>query len=143
MKLFKILIPIYNGEVWVALKPELLTSSKIKTICNRYWQEDKENSRLAIKRFQEEFDPLMSYDSGLVMYRASLFIIVLDNWKNTTKQHGILAHEIRHVVDILLLNRGLILGENSYEAFTYLQGHLTEQVYKEVLKVNCEEKEIV
>lgn len=45
---------------------------------------------------------------------------------------GLLAHELFHVVDFILRRIGIELGDDSFEAYAYLIGYLTEQIYKRI-----------
>jgi hypothetical protein len=49
---------------------------------------------------------------------------------NTEEGHVTIAHEIFHVVFGILHTRGLTLSYDSEEAFAYLTGHLTREIYK-------------
>jgi len=46
--------------------------------------------------------------------------------------HGTLAHEIFHAIDFVLRDVGMVLSEQSYEAYAYLIGYLTKEIYKKL-----------
>jgi hypothetical protein len=67
--------------------------------------------------------------------RATLFpcnrtLIRLKNYPTTATDHGIIAHEIFHAVDFLLERIGIKLSGDSGEAYAYLIGYVTQEVYK-------------
>lgn len=45
-------------------------------------------------------------------------------------RHKTIAHEVMHVTTRILHSRGLELCYESEEAYCYLQGHLTNEIYK-------------
>ena len=59
-------------------------------------------------------------------------IIWLPKNPETPKEYGTLSHEVLHAVIALSRIVGLTLSEDSEEAFTYLQGYITEQILKKI-----------
>lgn len=59
-------------------------------------------------------------------------IIILRTWSYPIdpESHSTLAHEIFHVVDMVLRAVGMTLTVSSHESYAYLIGYLTEQIYK-------------
>jgi len=55
-------------------------------------------------------------------------------------EHSVIAHELLHVTFSLLKHAGVEYSEQSEEAFTYLLGHLTSEVYKGLEKLNKHDK---
>lgn len=50
--------------------------------------------------------------------------------KSNPSDHGVLAHEIFHITTFILAQCGLKLNDKSYEAYAYLQGYITQEIYK-------------
>lgn len=59
-------------------------------------------------------------------------IVIIRTWRKPTdgRSHSTLAHEIFHAVDFIMRDIGMKLTEHSHEAYAYLVGYLTEQIYK-------------
>lgn len=65
-----------------------------------------------------------------VMFSNNTSIIRLRKLPTTSKDYGILAHEIFHIVTFVLDRVGMSLDINtSDEAYAYLTGYLTEKIY--------------
>jgi hypothetical protein len=47
----------------------------------------------------------------------------------TTKDHGLLAHEVFHATDLLMENIGMKLSRDSDEAYAYLIQYITVEIY--------------
>ena len=81
-----------------------------------------------------------AYPSEFVQGRAVLFstgasIIRLRKLPTTSKDYGVLAHEIFHIVTFVLDRVGMSLNINtSDEAYAYLTGYLTEKIYEAMNK---------
>lgn len=77
-----------------------------------------------------------AYPSEFVQGRAVLFstgasIIRLRKLPTTSKDFGVLAHEIFHIVTFVLDRVGMSLNINtSDEVYAYLTGYLTEKIYE-------------
>ena len=86
-------------------------------------------------KLTEEDIRACAYPSEFVHGRAVLFstgasIIRLRKLPTTSKDYGILAHEIFHIVTFVLERVGMSLDINtSDEAYAYLTGYLTEKIY--------------
>lgn len=59
-------------------------------------------------------------------------IIKINNFQNDAIGKGTLAHEIFHATEFILRVCGFTLNNNSHEAYAYLLGYLTEQVYGKI-----------
>ncbi len=53
-------------------------------------------------------------------------------FENNPNGHGILAHEIFHACEFVLRQCGVKLNSNSHEAYAYLIGYLTTEIYKKI-----------
>lgn len=67
-----------------------------------------------------------------VMTDSNHTIIRLNEWPVTCNQYGTLAHEIFHAVDFIFRRIGITLSEDSDEAYAYMIGYLTEEIYKKL-----------
>lgn len=61
-----------------------------------------------------------------------LCCMVKIDYFNINKDHGILAHEIFHACEFILRKCGFELNSNSHEAYAYLIGYVTQEVYKKL-----------
>lgn len=52
--------------------------------------------------------------------------------KRSPADHGVLAHEIFHITTFVLAQCGLELNDNSMEAYAYLHGYITQEIYKKL-----------
>lgn len=96
--------------------------------------EDEGQFRKHLDKFGAEYDESLALH-GHVVGRATLLscnrsVIRLVRFPSTPNDHGILAHEIFHIVDFLLGRIGLTLTDSSGEAYAYLLGYITEQIYR-------------
>ena len=67
-----------------------------------------------------------------VMTDSSHTVIRFINRPETCQQYGTLAHEIFHAVDFIFRRIGMTLSEDSDEAYAYMIGYLTEEIYKKL-----------
>ena len=67
-----------------------------------------------------------------VMTDSNHTIIRFTKWPETCQQYGTLAHEIFHAVDFIFKRIGITLSEDSDEAYAYMIGYLTEEIYKKL-----------
>lgn len=71
---------------------------------------------------------------GQVFYSDGYILSIISNYNDSNPfQRGRLAHEIGHVVYVTAKHIGMKYCEESEEFFTYLQGHLTEKIYKKIM----------
>lgn len=85
---------------------------------------------------QKEFKAFARKQMGNLRFSAgkcSGYAIVVPGqpwmiWNADLKSVIILAHEALHVASRILRNRGIVLCDESEEAFTYLQGDIMRQV---------------
>jgi len=100
--------------------------------------QDEEQLRAELDKYttlKESDIQACAYPSDFVQGRAVMFsnnasIIRLRKLPTTSKDYGILAHEIFHIVTFVLERVGLSLDINtSDEAYAYLTGYLTEKIY--------------
>lgn len=60
---------------------------------------------------------------------SSEFFIYLKHWPEKVWHYGTLHHELFHVVDRCLRGKGIILSDDSDEAYAYLTEALTRDIY--------------
>lgn len=72
------------------------------------------------------------YSAGkAVMFSTNASIIRLRKLPETSEEYGTLAHEIFHIVTFVMDRIGMKLAiEVSDEAYSYLIGYLTTEIYK-------------
>lgn len=68
-----------------------------------------------------------------VLFSTNLSFLRLRKFPSTSYDHGVLAHEIFHVVTFLFDHIGMKLKINSSdEAYAYAVGYLTEHIYEKL-----------
>lgn len=80
----------------------------------------------------------IKWDRKLKYTTAGKFVLMSDNKAiirlyripSTPEDYGTLAHEIFHSVECILSEIGMSLSEYSHEAYAYLIGYITQEVYK-------------
>jgi hypothetical protein len=88
--------------------------------------------RRLLKSNNIEYDESMNLKGCGKCIEMTENIIILRTYlpPKDPESHSTLAHEIFHVVDMALRTCGMKLTEHSHEAYAYLIGYLTEQIYK-------------
>lgn len=119
---FTISFPMYPFDLMVSIgeeNSELHTKLKdIHNIQDRY---------LFLSDFKGELNPARY----ALWQDASLFLLRMKELPRISKGFGMLAHEICHIVNWSLEEVGMKLDcEASGEAYAYLTGYLTEEIYK-------------
>lgn len=66
------------------------------------------------------------------IFDRSLGVIRITRKLNTPEFHATLNHELFHIVIEFLKDMGIILDDNSEEAYAYLIGYLTTEIYKKL-----------
>jgi hypothetical protein len=67
-----------------------------------------------------------------VMFKSGHFLIRMPVVPSTCGEYGTLAHEIFHCVEFLMERIGMRLTVDSDEAYAYLIGYLTTEIYKRI-----------
>lgn len=103
-----------------------------------FGQNDKE-LRKALERHNIEWLPEMAMEqrtgSGrYLLLEGNQSLIWLYNYPTMPEDHGTLAHEIYHCVYQVLKHLGMKPSHNSEEAYAYLTGYLTTEIYKQLNK---------
>lgn len=105
----KIEIPIFYGEIWVWYEDTL------EEVSNHY----------EIGGDPNEFDGFFFrvYDNGYIQYHIAL--------KKDIEHHKII-HEIVHLCNALMKDRGILLDPDNDETQAYLMGWMCEQIFKSI-----------
>lgn len=103
------------------IKVPIYDFAKIKVIIT-----DKVLELSIMKAVVEEND---DFFKGIVFTRKGTYYMVL-NMQRLTHPNTTIPHECAHLVFDILDTAGVKLGRKSEEAYTYLLGYLTEEVYK-------------
>lgn len=103
------------------IKVPIYDFAKIKVIVS-----DKVLDIPILKTVVEEDD---DFFKGIVFTRKGTYYMVL-NMQRLTHPNTTIPHECAHLVFDILETAGIKLGRKSKEAYTYLLGHLTEEVFK-------------
>lgn len=75
------------------------------------------------------FDQRPNIPGWCVHDNSTRAVVVLRDWPLTASDYGCLNHEIFHACDFTLRNIGFILSDDSKEAWAYMVGYVTAQVY--------------
>lgn len=65
-----------------------------------------------------------------IIYSGNQTLIRMYKLKDTPEWHGQLAHEIFHAVEFIMERIGMKLTFDSDEAYAYLIGHITTEIFK-------------
>lgn len=99
-------------------------------------EETEEAFKKNLEAFGPEYNPslaLISPERGRAMlFSCNRSLIRLEKRPRTPREHGILAHEIFHIVDFYMNRIGMKLKRSSFEAYAYLLGYITEEIYKRI-----------
>ena len=124
-KFFIVKLPIYNAEIGVSIGQNV---GDLKKSILRRWNIDEEN--LPKEDFQEHQQASVLCVTKGEHYYPYCIRFKQNPIKMDIDGHATIAHEVFHTVYRLLNSRGLKLTYESEEAFTYLMGHLSREIYK-------------
>lgn len=135
-------VDIYMSSVVVFLNQEEFDIKKMHSILLRHSNKTK-NPKESYKIHVENFTGVHkqyfidNHYSGVASYSGLISIIILEKFDfKDYESHDSLSHEIRHVVDNILRNCAMENVWENREAYAYLHGWITGQVYKQILKEN-------
>lgn len=85
----------------------------------------------------DDFTKHTTHNQGALTYvftsESHLCVMMkLNNFKKDGDGFGTLAHEIFHAVEFVLRRVGLTLNSSSFEAYAYLIGYLTKEIYSKL-----------
>lgn len=90
----------------------------------------------ALKELEEDPDILKFENKtvqGRTIYFANGYLIIrLKHYPKTTSHQSHLAHEVFHAVEFLFIHINMPLTKASSEAYAYLIGYLTKQIYEKL-----------
>lgn len=126
-KFFLIEIPLYNIDIAISLGQ---TIKELRSSLNKVWDDV-----IWDDGFPEE---IPAHAGGMTLRRTvGLFavpyaIVFPQNPlnKENFEGHASIAHEALHVAIEILISRGIPLTYDTEEAYTYLMGHLSREIYK-------------
>ena len=124
-KTFGIFVPIYEAMVIVSYNTSqdtLIKALKKDEVCD-------EKDILMFELAKEEYAPTPK--GAITIEMGSVFIVDISKHDNIYSLHNAIAHELFHVVHLLLEQKGFKLTDESQEAYSYLIGYLTEEIYRE------------
>jgi len=84
-------------------------------------------------------EQILEYDTnynGIVHNYGGHQILHIDRIPDSPVWHNMLAHEVLHLTFAIMRYTGMELSEDSEEAYTYLNGYVTEQIHKNIEKYN-------
>ena len=98
-----------------------------------FGQSDDELKK-ALSKYKIEWDDnfKMEGQGRFVMTPDNGSLLRLWNYPESCEEYGTLAHEIFHAVDFILRRVGITLSDDSHEAYAYLIGYLTKEIYKRI-----------
>jgi hypothetical protein len=116
MKPFELKINIYHTDLVVALGSELNDVYKV----------------LKGKISKADFKELKTYEfheGKSIMFGSGACLLYTKEEPTNKNYKGILAHEIFHITEFIMSRIGIILTNETSEAYAYLIGHLTTEIY--------------
>jgi hypothetical protein len=122
-KFFTVEIPLYNIDIAVSIGQD--DATLLKEVGKRY--------KLTTEDMDKIFEPFWK---GTFLGRLTFIkqagpcILRLRYPPNNPDRRGTLAHEVFHAVYRILRTRGMKLCFKSEESYTYLTGHITREIYK-------------
>lgn len=78
-------------------------------------------------------------EGNTTIFSSQHVLIRVEGYPTTPHDFNILHHELFHAVCFILTDIGMKLTEDSVESYSYLIGHLTEQIYKQLKIKVCQE----
>lgn len=98
--------------------------------------EDDKTLHRKMKRVNVEGDysevSLEGCQGRCVMFKRGEIILRLKTYPKTPTEYGNLAHEVFHAAEFLLRRINMPLTYESDEAYAYLIGYITEEIYKKI-----------
>lgn len=92
--------------------------------------------RIALKKLGTEWDGILEMGETTmgrtVLMPNNATVLRLKNIPQSCTEYGFLAHEIFHAVTFILNRIGMSLTEQSDEAYAYLIGYITKEIYKRI-----------
>ena len=67
-----------------------------------------------------------------IMFLSGQTLIRMPKVPKSVKEYGSLQHEVFHAVEFVLMRIGIKLCKKSDEAYAYLIGYLTSEIYKKI-----------
>ena len=85
-----------------------------------------------LRKYDIKWDDILKLDGvgRCVTFDTNQTVIRLDEIPGTCADYGTLQHEIFHAVDQIFRRIGMNLSEDSDEAYAYMIGYLTQEIYK-------------
>jgi|SRR5690606_13935475 len=122
-KFFIINLPVYNIDLAISVGQD---DKDFKRSIYRVWNIPENDFSPSIPEYAQATTLCLDLDGVYVPY-----CIRFKNHpkKDGTAGHKNIAHEALHATYRILRSRGLHLTYESEEAFTYLLGHIVEQIY--------------
>lgn len=114
-------IPIYRGSLIVLLTNDV---EEVKKYCPEFSKQD-----IYAHAVNASFDGIDGY-----------FIILNPKSEYRQLTHGVIAHEVLHVVNMISINRGIECDLNNDEPIAYLTEWVCDFVYSalhDAKKMNC------
>ena len=71
-------------------------------------------------------------DGRTVIFSSGQTLIRMPKIPKSAKEYGTLQHEIFHATEFVLSRIGMTLCDKSDEAYAYLIGYLTSEIYKRI-----------
>lgn len=112
-------IPIYNQEVMVHFGD----IEELKTHLTKYL--DEVDTYRILQVASECQDGITLHDEP-----TQKVVVMMPSVPSKAEDYGILVHELSHAVNYIMKQVGIKPSEDSEEAYTYLLGYLTKEVFQ-------------
>jgi hypothetical protein len=124
-KHFLIPLVVYPYDVFVSIGES--DSAVIKALDEFTWSEKDLEELMSVVKLPANCKGRSSMTS-----EGARLVLRLPMYPETEMDHGFLAHEIFHIVHFLFHRIGMKLTMSSGEAYAYLIGHITGEIYKRI-----------
>ena len=122
-KVFPIDIPIYNIDLII------MVGDDIPALKKQLEELVKEDLRYKLDELWNQHDISLK---GYYTYNDPLKVIYISDMEDYHEFISVLSHEILHAVFNIAKYVGLKYSDKSEEAYTYLVGYITREIYKQL-----------
>jgi len=119
MKAFKIRVEPYGRKLWVVIGGD--TKDVLRLL-----------KKEGISKKERRKVDLSDCDGYTYMFDGLFTLLWLQKAPNNPYRKGILAHEIGHTVDFIMSYCNVTRDNDANEAFMYLTGWITQEIYKKL-----------
>lgn len=114
----RFVLPIYGANILLSVSPDVYKARRAESLLFGKLSEGEDAEWIGLcASFENRYGVFLRFDCV---------------------SHGVLAHEIFHLVHRILGNRDLMFDPQNHEAFAYLSQWLTDEIYARLKKHRIE-----